>query len=474
MPHVLATVVDGKVTIVATVAGDQTDTPQPTVVRGTDSTADTTPELLKVQDGAGGLDWSTPVEDGIDGTDGVRGAGQFPGTVTLSAGASAPVVVSASIAAGSFYADALAIIVARLGAGSLPVDGDVAIITYIKDDSTVQTRTGTFIGTAWADFDYQIDGNLLVTGTVVADTINVNTVISNDVQSTGFLTGQTGYKLYGSDNATDMKSAGDAEFNNVTIRGNSTVENSSINGVGIWGVAERGLSIMTAQSFADEQHSLDLLEQIGSTLGYNDINTVPPGQGYGANWDIELVGGVITASIGTSSGGASIPTDAVFNTGVTGGFIVRWLQNGNTSYFEGWTGTGNTGTSITDRQVTISNDTKLAGVDLVVGNNAAVSVTFFNGITAPVIVEFTSYIVRQDGAFTLDPDMLIQFERLATTDGTNGGAMTITDLVLTLEFEQIEDAADEGVQPVINSRSTPELTITETAPATEKQKELEA
>ena len=460
MPHVLATVVDGKVTIVATAAGDQIDTPQPTVVRGTDSTADTTPELLKVQDGAGGLDWSTPVEDGIDGTDGVRGAGQFPGNVTLSAGASAPLVVSMDTGSGSFFADALALIIARLGAGSLPVDGDVAIITYTQTDSTVQTRSGTFSGTAWADFDYQIDGNLLVTGSVVADTVNANTVIANDVASFGFLTGETGYKLYGTDNSVDMKLAGDAEFNNVTIRGNSTVESSSINGTGIWGVAEQGLSIMTAQSFADGQHSLNILEQIGTPIQYsfNDYNL--------GDWSIDTVGSDVILSLGTStSSGASVPNDApgaIFPTGVTGGFIVRWFQNNNTSFFQAWTSTGFAAPGIT---TTISNNSLLSGPGIVAGDSQPGTVTFFNGITNPTRTEFTSYIVRQDGAFTLDPDMLIQFERVAPTDGTTGGAITISDLELTLRFEPVEDAADMMTPPATPNLRTPSITLTETAPA---------
>ena len=445
MPHLFsATVVDGKVTIVATVAGDQLDTPQPTVIRGTDSTADETPTLFII-DGEGGLDWSTPVEDGIDGTNGVRGAGQFPASVVLGAGVEPPLVTSTT-----FSDNALVIIVARLGAGATPVAGDVAIITYVRTDSTVQTRSGIFNGTSWEEFDYQIDGNLLVTGTVVADTINANTVIANDVQSTGFLAGSTGYQLDGS--------TGNAEFSNVTIRGNSTVESTSISGTGIWGVAERGLSRMDAQSFADGQHTIlpgsgnQILDQISTPVNYS-FNDYTAG-----DWVIETVGSDIRISLGTStSSGAGVPAGAQLPNGVTGGFIVRWFQNGNTSFFEGWTGTNATGFT-----TTISNATKLAGVDLVAGDSQPATVTFFNGITTPTTSDtFTSYIVRQDGQFSLDPDMLIQFTRVPVTSGT-AGTMTITDLVLTLEFEQIEDAADEGTQPVINSRSTPELTITET------------
>ena len=447
MPHLFsATVVDGKVTIVATVAGDQLDTPQPTVIRGTDSTADETPTLFII-DGEGGLDWSTPVEDGIDGTNGVRGAGQFPASVVLGAGVEPPLVTSTT-----FSDNALVIIVARLGAGATPVAGDVAIITYVRTDSTVQTRSGIFNGTSWEEFDYQIDGNLLVTGTVVADTINANTVIANDVQSSGFQAGVSGYQLDGS--------TGNAEFSNVTIRGNSTVESTSIEGTGIFGVAEEGLSIMTAQSFADGQHSTNMLDQIG------DASILYPASNYGTGWSID--NGTdsqgnpdVILSIGVSSTGASIPVNfpgAELPAGVTGGFIVRLTRGSSISYFRSWTGTGlgNPNTS-----TTISNNTRLAGDALVAGVTTSVTLAFFNGIEDPVVGDtFTSYINRQDGQFNINPDLLFQFEREAVTSGS-AGAMTISDLVLTLEFAPVHPDS-----PLISPVTTPSLTITETAPTT--------
>ena len=458
---------NGVVRITARVAGNQ-DLTLATVTQGMGVVPSTAINPgVTFTDGTGGLDWSTPVEDGINGVmgvGGVRGAGQFSISITLvGVGVIAPVVGSAE-----FNTNALAVIANILGVGVLPVAGDIMIITYTQPDGLVVTNPALHDGTGienddWAAFAYQIDGSLLVNGTVVADTIRADTVISNNVQSNPYNAGINGYSLNGT--------TGDAEFNNVTIRGDSTVDSTSIQGTGIWGVAERGLSIMSAQSFADELHSLDLLEEIRQSatvfgsLGYNNTSTQPPGQGYGVNWDITTVSGVITASIGISSGSTPIYDDAVFNADQTGGFILRWIQNSaitgeiNTSYFEGWTGTGNTGTLITDRQVTISNDTKLAGPDLEVGNTNPANVTFFNGLIAPtVFTEFTSYINRQDGQFSVNPDMLFQYTRVPVTTGTNG-AITFTQFRVSLNFRSF----DLLTQVADTVRTPDNMTLTEDA-----------
>ena len=239
MPHFTATADDsGKLTITASVAGDQMDTPQPTVIRGTGSDADETP-TLSITDGGGGLDWSTPIEDGVNGTDGnngTRGTIQLNASITLAVGVSAPVVGSIG-----FNNNTVTLIENLRGVDTPFVSGDIAIIVYteVASDGSETTVTRSAIhngGTGiddWEAFAYQIDGNLLVQGTVVADEIRADSVISNNVESDPYNAGINGYSLNGT--------TGNAEFNNVTIRGESTVESTSISGVGVWGVSTERL-----------------------------------------------------------------------------------------------------------------------------------------------------------------------------------------------------------------------------------------
>ena len=552
-----------KVIIIATSPGDQDDTTA-VVVRGTGvevpSTADETPGVT-TRDGEGGVNWSLPVEDGVNGDDGstgVRGSGRFSASITLDQvslltlttegssgdtltatlnGTAIPYIIvavddnlskqatklaeqinnSSSYVSSSdgaviritrtltgpvtfttefrsetsggetgnttgeytfdsstplvgslaFNINAFASIVTALGTGFIPVAGDVVTITYTTTDGTVVTRIALHDGTGtddddWSSFAYQIDGSLLVEGTVVADTIRAESVISNIVQSNPFVAFEegvsegVGYQLDGT--------SGNAEFNNVTIRGNSTVESTSISGTGIWGVAQRIKSSMDAQSFADEQHILTILQQLDTPLNYTAADYGLLGD---RRWSIDAVGSGATAdivlSIGTSSGGDTIPDAALFENvaNTTGGFIVRFVQNARTSYFEGWTRNNNTGTATSDKFVTISNNTKLAGDDLIAGNgqNSAV-VTFFNGLVTPNETEFTSYIARQDGELVLTPNMTIDWTRVAQTAGTPG-TMTLSGFELALTFEIIQDENDTLAPPII-TRATPELVITET------------
>ena len=166
--------------------GNQYDTTA-SVTRGSSnlgaaSTANRTPPVVTT-DGIANPNWSQPVQDGFRGTtgvDGARGPGRFNGSVTLTNN------TVHAVGSTKFNDDALAAIVTALGAGSGPAEGDVATIIYTQLNGTVYSLTGLHDGTGtdpddWTGFALEIDGNLLVDGTIVGDKLIAGTVTATQV-----------------------------------------------------------------------------------------------------------------------------------------------------------------------------------------------------------------------------------------------------------------------------------------------------
>ncbi len=142
-------------------------------------------------DGANGTDGTDGVDgtngtngtNGSNGVDGTRGPGRFSANVTLGN------TTIPSIGSTDYNADAREGMCVAVGgtwtsscSDSLgdPVAGDIMVVTYTDSVGDTFTRGGIHDGTGvadndWSGFDLQIDGNLLVSGTVVADTINMDT-----------------------------------------------------------------------------------------------------------------------------------------------------------------------------------------------------------------------------------------------------------------------------------------------------------
>ena len=127
----------------------------------------------------------TPGTPGVDGTVGTRGPGRFE--KSISRAGTAPLVGSAT-----YNVDALALIASVLGGGINPVAGDIVIITYTNTTPTpdeVATRGAIHDGTGvddldWTSFALQIDGSLLVNGTVVGDSFDATSKICVGSNST--------------------------------------------------------------------------------------------------------------------------------------------------------------------------------------------------------------------------------------------------------------------------------------------------
>ena len=129
---------------------------------------------------------------GNNGNDGLRGAGRFFKNIVLFQYIDTP-----AIGSSEFNQDAMqAICEARGGEWNVtcslsdgyPRVGDVVTISYYDYTGTLtDTRVGIHDGTGTADNDWsslglEIDGDLLVDGTVVADTIVSSYIITNDLK----------------------------------------------------------------------------------------------------------------------------------------------------------------------------------------------------------------------------------------------------------------------------------------------------
>ena len=194
---VFTAVVDGTNTsllrITARDNGNQYDTTA-SVTRGgsmggTPSTANQTPPVVTT-DGIANPDWSQPVQDGFRGGLGLRGAGRHDRNFTVTT-AVAPDVVSTvfneaarcAVAGGYPFNTSGDTVDCRptddvnstgTVALTIPVEGDVVVLTVTESDGGVATRGAIHDGTGianddWEAFAVQIDGNLLVDGTVVTD-----------------------------------------------------------------------------------------------------------------------------------------------------------------------------------------------------------------------------------------------------------------------------------------------------------------
>ena len=158
--------------------------------------------LGKKTGGVGNYVWSNVLESsgtqnnvtGSNGTNGGRGAGFFKGDNTAG---TLPVIDDTT-----FKAHALTV---TGSASDLDlVEGDVVYITYTGTTNNDQL-VAIWDGTNWTAFTNEIDGNLLVNGTVVADTIATNVVINNIIAggektSSTSNDGLTGFYLDGNGN----------------------------------------------------------------------------------------------------------------------------------------------------------------------------------------------------------------------------------------------------------------------------------
>lgn len=150
--------------------------------------------------GTGNYTWGNIVQlsgiDGVIGQDGARGAGRFDKTITLG-GTTIPAVGSTD-----FNDDAQEALCTSVGGTwttscsttrGVPVEGDIIVITYFDSNGVSHTRGAIHDGTGLADNDWttfaiQIDGSLLVEGTVVADSLTIGNSGGFYVDDNGHLT----------------------------------------------------------------------------------------------------------------------------------------------------------------------------------------------------------------------------------------------------------------------------------------------
>jgi len=154
-------------------------------------------------DGTNGL----PGVDGTDGTDGssgTRGPGRFSKSITLSDN-NVPDITSAT-----YNTDAIGAITDALGSSNVPVTGDAVTLTYTKLDTTKATRNGMYNGSAWVSFALEVDGSLIVAGTIYTDAILTGAITSDKISS---------YNLT-SANST----LGNAIVDTLTIAGNAVTQ----------------------------------------------------------------------------------------------------------------------------------------------------------------------------------------------------------------------------------------------------------
>lgn len=233
---------------------------------------------------------------GTNGLDGYRGAGRFFKNIIMSQWQPVPAVGSAE-----FNSDASqAICEARGGVfnlscnltSGLPRHGDTVVVNYYDYTSTtISSRTGVHDGTGTADNDWNpisltIDGSLLVEKTVVADSLVVGYVVTEDLKG--------GSKVGATENSGDagyyFDSGGDVSI------GDGTNDLTYVNNV--LKVPSNALSTVTAPSdtaihFEQSDTSKYTLQVVG-------------GKGFVAvGEDIDLTGHVNNTVTGYST--ATIP-----------------------------------------------------------------------------------------------------------------------------------------------------------------------
>jgi len=155
--------------------------------------------LGKKTAGVGNYVWSNIIESsgtqnnnvGNTGSNAPRGPGLFKVDNTAT---SLPTINDSD-----FLADAISAI-----PDSTPTSGDVVSITY-TGLTPIQSLHARYDGSNWVAFNFEIAGNLLVDGTVIADTIKTTSIITNTIKggdktSTTPNNGQQGFYLDGNGN----------------------------------------------------------------------------------------------------------------------------------------------------------------------------------------------------------------------------------------------------------------------------------
>lgn len=156
--------------------------------------------------------------NGLNGSTGTRGSGFFTRTVVIpfSNNWSYPTVTGSE-----FNLDSRKTICEELNgtwttscsvALGEVVIGDISSITYLSPPANLggpnpqvaNNQIGMYNGSSWEAFDLEIDGSVLVNGTVVADTLRSNLVVTNSIKggnktTSGLETGLAGFFLNGTD-----------------------------------------------------------------------------------------------------------------------------------------------------------------------------------------------------------------------------------------------------------------------------------
>lgn len=207
---------------------------------GTDSSLSWTTPTILVQDGTTG-------SQGVAGSSGTRGSGRYDKSFSVT---TAPAVGSTSFnnnarqticeALQGSWSTSCSISTAN------PVAGDIVALTYTESSGNTVTRAAIHDGTGvadndWQSFALQLDGSLLVGGTVAASAIVADSITSNQID-TGAITADeidasavtvskmnidgaltisatTGSFKFGKQSADDYNSAG-------TFLGNKVVSNT--------------------------------------------------------------------------------------------------------------------------------------------------------------------------------------------------------------------------------------------------------
>jgi hypothetical protein len=194
---------------------------------GTDSSLTWSSPSIMAQDGTNGTNGTdgsngtngTNGNNGTDGDDGIRGSGRYDKSFSVT---TAPAVGSTE-----FNNNARQTICEALrGSWSTscsvstanPIAGDIVVLTYTESSGAVATRAAIHDGTGVADNDWQsfaveLDGSLLVNGTVAADAIVADSITSNQID-TGAIT-------------SDEIDAGAVTVNKMDVNGRLTINSSS-------------------------------------------------------------------------------------------------------------------------------------------------------------------------------------------------------------------------------------------------------
>lgn len=182
--------------------------------------------------GTGQYIWGNPVdvsprsgvdgENGTNGSAGTRGNGFFTKSITLGVGVTTPIATDSQ-----FNLDSREAICEEMNGTwttscsvtlGNPVVGDVVSITYFDSNGeNPDNTTGVYNGSTWEAFTLEIDGSLLVNGTVVADELVSGLVVTNQIKGNGKVstdadTGNSGFFIDGvagemavGDGSTDMR-----------------------------------------------------------------------------------------------------------------------------------------------------------------------------------------------------------------------------------------------------------------------------